>query len=32
VLAHEFANGVPTSMPAVTGARRAARLGQLALP
>jgi anhydro-N-acetylmuramic acid kinase len=32
VLAHEFVNGTPTSMPAVTGARRAARLGQLALP
>lgn len=32
VLAHEFANGVPTGMPAATGATAAARLGQLALP
>ena len=32
VLAHEFANGVSTALPAVTGADRAARLGQLALP
>ena len=32
VLAHEFVNGVPTSLPSVTGAARAARLGVLALP
>lgn len=32
VLAHEWANGVPTSLPAVTGASRAALLGKLALP
>jgi len=32
VLAHEFANGTPTSLPGVTGARRATCLGQLALP
>ncbi len=31
-LAHEWAAGVPTSLPAVTGAARAARLGALALP
>src|SRR5690606_9660766 len=32
VLAHEWANGVPTSLPAVTGAARPALLGKLALP
>ena len=32
VLAHEFINGVPTSLPSVTGAARPARLGTLALP
>lgn len=32
LLAHEFANGVPTSMPRVTGASRATMQGQLALP
>lgn len=32
VLAHEWANGVPTSLPAVTGASRPALLGKLALP
>lgn len=32
VLAHEWLNGVPTNLPSVTGARRAARLGTLALP
>jgi anhydro-N-acetylmuramic acid kinase len=32
LLAHEFANGTPTSLPRVTGASRAALLGQLALP
>jgi anhydro-N-acetylmuramic acid kinase len=32
VLAHEWANGVPTSFPAVTGAARPALLGKLALP
>jgi anhydro-N-acetylmuramic acid kinase len=32
VLAHEFINGVPTSMTAVTGASRPAHLGVLALP
>ena len=32
VLAHEFLNGQPTSVPSVTGASRAALLGQLALP
>jgi anhydro-N-acetylmuramic acid kinase len=32
LLAHEFANGIPTGMPGVTGASRACMLGQLALP
>jgi anhydro-N-acetylmuramic acid kinase len=32
VLAHEFLNGVPTGLPSVTGARKAAKLGVLALP
>jgi anhydro-N-acetylmuramic acid kinase len=32
VLAHEWANGVPTSLPAVTGADRPALLGALTLP
>lgn len=32
LLAHEFANGTPTSLPRVTGASRAALLGELALP
>jgi anhydro-N-acetylmuramic acid kinase len=32
VLAHEWANGVPTNVPAVTGAARPALLGKLALP
>ena len=32
VLAHEWANGVPTSYPKVTGAKRAAILGSLTLP
>jgi anhydro-N-acetylmuramic acid kinase len=32
VLAHEFANEVPTSLPAVTGASRETILGKLALP
>ena len=32
VLAHETLNGVPTSLPAVTGARRPALLGKLCLP
>ena len=32
VLAHETANGVPTSLPSVTGAEHAALLGELALP
>ena len=32
VLAHEWANGVPTSLPAVTGASRPALLGKVALP
>lgn len=32
VLAHEFVNGVPTSLPSVTGASRPARLGTLCLP
>ncbi|MEM1041867.1 MAG: anhydro-N-acetylmuramic acid kinase [Bacteroidota bacterium] len=32
VLAHEFANGVPTSLPSVTGASRPALLGALCLP
>ncbi|HLT45600.1 MAG TPA: anhydro-N-acetylmuramic acid kinase [Rubricoccaceae bacterium] len=32
VLAHEWANGAPTSLPAVTGAARPALLGKLALP
>jgi anhydro-N-acetylmuramic acid kinase len=32
VLAHAWADGVPTSLPAVTGAARPALLGKLALP
>ena len=32
VLAHELVNGVPTSLPSVTGASRPARLGALWLP
>ncbi len=32
VLAHEWMNGVPTGLPAVTGASRPALLGKLALP
>ena len=32
VLAHETANGVPTSLPSVTGAERAAILGSLSVP
>lgn len=32
VLAHEYVNGVPTGVPSVTGASRAARLGVLAMP
>ncbi|CAN5469121.1 anhydro-N-acetylmuramic acid kinase [soil metagenome] len=32
VLAHEWVNGTPTSLPFVTGAARAAVLGELALP
>lgn len=32
VLAHEFLNGVPTGIPSVTGASRAAMLGSLSLP
>lgn len=32
VLAHETTNGVPTSMPSVTGASRPAILGKLCLP
>jgi anhydro-N-acetylmuramic acid kinase len=32
VLAHEFLNGVPTALPSVTGASRAAMLGKLCLP
>lgn len=32
VLAHETMNGVPTSLPAVTGARRPAILGKICLP
>ncbi len=32
LLAHEFASGVPTSLPSVTGASRRARLGTLSLP
>ena len=32
VLAHEWVNGVPTSLPRVTGADRPARLGKLCLP
>ena len=32
VLAHEWANGTPTSLPAVTGAARPALLGSLTLP
>ncbi|MEM1127951.1 MAG: anhydro-N-acetylmuramic acid kinase [Bacteroidota bacterium] len=32
ILAHEFCNGVPTSLPGVTGARRATLLGQLTVP
>jgi anhydro-N-acetylmuramic acid kinase len=32
VLAHEFLNGVPTSLPRVTGASRPAMLGKLCLP
>ncbi len=32
VLAHESANGIPTSMPAVTGADRSAVLGKLCIP
>jgi anhydro-N-acetylmuramic acid kinase len=32
VLAHETVNGVPTSLPSVTGAERAAILGSLSVP
>jgi len=32
VLAHEWANGVPTGLPAVTGADRSVLLGSLTLP
>ncbi len=32
VLAHEYMNGVPTNLPAVTGAERSTLLGQLAVP
>ena len=32
VLAHETVNGVPTNLPSVTGAERAAVLGSLSLP
>jgi anhydro-N-acetylmuramic acid kinase len=32
VLAHEYLNGVPTALPSVTGASRAAMLGKLCLP
>ena len=32
VLAHETANGVPTNLPSVTGAERAAILGSLSVP
>ncbi|MDX1531999.1 MAG: anhydro-N-acetylmuramic acid kinase, partial [Rhodothermales bacterium] len=32
VLAHEFVNGAPTNLPAVTGAARPALLGKLSLP
>jgi anhydro-N-acetylmuramic acid kinase len=32
VLAHEFLNGAPTNVPAVTGASAFARLGKLCLP
>lgn len=32
VLAHEAANGVPTSLPSVTGAARATLLGKLCVP
>lgn len=32
VLAHEWANGVPTNVPSVTGASRPALLGSLTLP
>ena len=32
VLAHEYLNGVPTSLPSVTGARRATLLGKLCVP
>lgn len=32
VLAHEYLNGVPTSLPSVTGAARATLLGKLCVP
>ena len=32
VLAHEWASGVPTNVPSVTGALRPALLGSLTLP
>jgi anhydro-N-acetylmuramic acid kinase len=32
VMAHEFVNGVPTGMPSVTGASKAAMQGKLSLP
>jgi anhydro-N-acetylmuramic acid kinase len=32
VLAHEYVNGVPTSLPSVTGAGRSTMLGKLCLP
>lgn len=32
VLAHESASGIPTSIPSVTGADRAAVLGKLCIP